>query len=134
MVFLFIYHDSGVLIWIRTAPGPCARAPVATARHANGHGDPLIWPQRCAVSAMNGVAFVVDRTLPLYDLTTIYRLTTLGRGLPPHQTLSIGPRHCVCHVVDPVGTDLHSVVLKPGCHYIVTPDNGTLTLGPSISA
>ena len=85
-----------------------------------------------AVSAMKGVAFGVDRTLPLYDLTHEIRPTTSGK--PPTASIrpcSNWPKGTVfVSVVDPgVDTDRHSVVLKTKSgHYIVTPDNGTLTL------
>ncbi|MBP8218494.1 MAG: S-adenosyl-l-methionine hydroxide adenosyltransferase family protein [Aeromonas sp.] len=85
-----------------------------------------------AVSAMKGVAFGVDRTLPLYDLTheiPAYNIWEASYRL--YQTLQYWPKGTVfVSVVDPgVGTDRHSVVLKTKSgHYIVTPDNGTLTL------
>ncbi|WP_042010985.1 SAM hydrolase/SAM-dependent halogenase family protein [Aeromonas fluvialis] len=85
-----------------------------------------------AVSAMKGVAFGVDRTLPLYDLTheiPAYNIWEASYRL--YQTLQYWPKGTVfVSVVDPgVGTDRKSVVLKTKSgHYIVTPDNGTLTL------
>lgn len=85
-----------------------------------------------AVSAMKGVAFGVDRTLPLYDLTheiPAYNIWEASYRL--YQTLQYWPKGTVfVSVVDPgVGTDRKSVVLKTRSgHYIVTPDNGTLTL------
>lgn len=85
-----------------------------------------------AVSAMKGVAFGVDRNLPLYDLTheiPAYNIWEASYRL--YQTLQYWPKGTVfVSVVDPgVGTDRHSVVLKTKSgHYIVTPDNGTLTL------
>jgi len=95
---------------IRTAPRALALALLLTSGIAAANEALVIQTdfglKDGAVSAMKGVAFGVDRTLPLYDLT-----------------------HDVS-VVDPgVGTDRHSVVLKTRSgHYIVTPDNGTLTL------
>ncbi|EKP0296758.1 S-adenosyl-l-methionine hydroxide adenosyltransferase family protein [Aeromonas veronii] len=85
-----------------------------------------------AVSAMKGVAFGVDRTLPLYDLTheiPAYNIWEASYRL--YQTLQYWPKGTVfVSVVDPgVGTERKSVVLKTKSgHYIVTPDNGTLTL------
>lgn len=85
-----------------------------------------------AVSAMKGVAFGVDRTLPLYDLTheiPAYNIWEASYRL--YQTLQYWPKGTVfVSVVDPgVGTDRKSVVLKTKSgHYIVSPDNGTLTL------
>ncbi|ELI6420139.1 TPA: S-adenosyl-l-methionine hydroxide adenosyltransferase family protein [Aeromonas salmonicida subsp. salmonicida] len=85
-----------------------------------------------AVSAMKGVAFGVDRTLPLYDLTHEIPAYNIWEGAYRlYQTLQYWPKGSVfVSVVDPgVGTDRHSVVLKTRSgHYIVTPDNGTLTL------
>lgn len=85
-----------------------------------------------AVSAMQGVAFGVDRELKMFNLT---------HEIPPYdiweaayrlyQTATYWPQGTVfVSVVDPgVGTDRKSVVLKTKTgHYFVTPDNGTLTL------
>lgn len=85
-----------------------------------------------AVSAMKGVAMGVDSRLQLFDLT---------HEIPPYniweaayrleQVLPYWPAGTVfVSVVDPgVGTERKSVVLKTTSgHYIVTPDNGTLTL------
>ena len=85
-----------------------------------------------AVSAMKGVAFGVDRTLPLHDLTheiPAYNIWEASYRL--YQTLQYWPAGTVfVSVVDPgVGTERKSVVLKTKSgHYIVSPDNGTLTL------
>lgn len=85
-----------------------------------------------AVSAMKGVAFGVDRTLPLHDLTheiPAYNIWEASYRL--YQTLQYWPAGTVfVSVVDPgVGTDRKSVVLKTRSgHYVVSPDNGTLTL------
>ncbi len=85
-----------------------------------------------AVSAMKGVAFGVDRTLPLHDLTheiPAYNIWEASYRL--YQTLQYWPAGTVfVSVVDPgVGTERKSVVLKTRSgHYIVSPDNGTLTL------
>ncbi|QDP41072.1 SAM hydrolase/SAM-dependent halogenase family protein [Radiobacillus deserti] len=84
-----------------------------------------------AVNAMNGVAFSVDSNIPIFDLT---------HDIPPYdiweasyrllQTVDYWPKETVfVSVVDPgVGSDRNSVVVKTNSnHYIVTPDNGTLT-------
>ncbi|GAB4021073.1 S-adenosyl-l-methionine hydroxide adenosyltransferase family protein [Spirosoma migulaei] len=85
-----------------------------------------------AVSAMKGVALGVSPTLKLFDLTheiPAYNIWEAAYRL--YQTAPYYPKGTVfVSVCDPgVGTDRHSVVLltKSG-HYIVTPDNGTLTL------
>ncbi|RYY58936.1 MAG: acetolactate synthase [Chitinophagaceae bacterium] len=85
-----------------------------------------------AVSAMKGVAKTVDPELGLYDLT---------HEIPPYdiweaayrlnQTISYWPMGTVfVSVVDPgVGTSRKSVVaLLTNGQYVVTPDNGVLTL------
>lgn len=84
-----------------------------------------------AVSAMYGVAYSVEPELPIHDLT---------HNIPPYdvwegscrlaQTVGFWPAGSVfVSVVDPgVGSDRLSVVARTGSgHYIVTPDNGTLT-------
>ncbi|MVM35849.1 DNA-directed RNA polymerase subunit delta [Spirosoma sp. HMF4905] len=85
-----------------------------------------------AVSAMKGVALGVSPTLKLFDLTheiPAYNIWEAAYRL--YQTATYYPKGTVfVSVCDPgVGTERHSVVLltKSG-HYIVTPDNGTLTL------
>jgi S-adenosylmethionine hydrolase len=85
-----------------------------------------------AVSAMKGVAMSVSAELKLFDLT---------HEIPPYniweaayrlaQTVPYWPAGTVfVSVVDPgVGTSRKSVVLKTNTgQFIVTPDNGTLTL------
>lgn len=85
-----------------------------------------------AVSAMQGVAFGVDRDLKMFDLTheiPPYNIWEAAYRL--YQTVTYWPQGTVfVSVVDPgVGTDRKSVVLKTKTgHYFVTPDNGTLTL------
>ncbi len=85
-----------------------------------------------AVSAMKGVASNVDPTLKLYDLTQeipAYNIWEAAYRLD--QTVPYWPAGTVfVSVVDPgVGTERKSVVAKTKSgHYIVTPDNGTLTL------
>jgi S-adenosylmethionine hydrolase len=85
-----------------------------------------------AVSAMKGVASSVDPSLKLYDLTQeipAYNIWEAAYRLD--QTVPYWPAGTVfVSVVDPgVGTNRKSVVAKTKTgHYIVTPDNGTLTL------
>lgn len=84
-----------------------------------------------AVAAMHGVAYTVAPEVTLSDLT---------HGIPPYdifsasyrliQTIQYWPRGSVfVSVVDPgVGSERKSVVAKLSSgHYIVTPDNGTLS-------
>lgn len=85
-----------------------------------------------AVSAMKGVAAGVSPELKLYDLTheiPAYNIWEAGYRL--EQTIPYWPKGTVfVSVVDPgVGTNRKSVVVKlKSGHFIVTPDNGTLTL------
>jgi S-adenosylmethionine hydrolase len=85
-----------------------------------------------AVSAMKGVVMGVDSSLKLFDLTheiPAYNIWEAAYRL--EQTVPYWPAGTVfVSVVDPgVGTDRKSVVLKTKAgHFIVTPDNGTLTL------
>ncbi len=85
-----------------------------------------------AVSAMKGVAIGVSPDLKLFDLTheiPAYNIWEAAYRL--EQTVSYWPAGTVfASVVDPgVGTNRKSVVLKTNSgHFIVTPDNGTLTL------
>lgn len=85
-----------------------------------------------AVSAMKGVANGVSTDLKLYDLTheiPAYNIWEAAFRL--EQTVPYWPEGTVfVSVVDPgVGTSRKSVVLKTRKGYfIVTPDNGTLTL------
>ncbi len=85
-----------------------------------------------AVSAMKGVANSVSPDLKLYDLTheiPAYNIWEAAYRL--EQTVRYWPAGTVfVSVVDPgVGTARKSVVLKTRSgHFIVTPDNGTLTL------
>ena len=85
-----------------------------------------------AVSAMKGVASAVDASLKLYDLThdiPAYNIWEAAYRLD--QTVPYWPAGTVfVSVVDPgVGTNRKSVVVKTKTgHFIVTPDNGTLTL------
>lgn len=85
-----------------------------------------------AVSAMKGVATGVSPDLKLYDLTheiPAYNIWEAAYRL--QQTVPYWPAGTVfVSVVDPgVGTSRKSVVLKTKSgQFIVTPDNGTLTL------
>ena len=85
-----------------------------------------------AVSAMKGVAMEVSPDLKLFDLTheiPAYNIWEAAYRL--EQTVQYWPAGTVfVSVVDPgVGTSRKSVVLKTKSgHFIVTPDNGTLTL------
>lgn len=85
-----------------------------------------------AVSAMKGVAMGVSADLKLYDLThdiPAYDIWEAAYRL--EQTVPYWPAGTVfVSVVDPgVGTNRRSVVLKTETgQFIVTPDNGTLTL------
>ncbi|MGX6977924.1 SAM hydrolase/SAM-dependent halogenase family protein [Vagococcus elongatus] len=84
-----------------------------------------------AVSAMYGVAYTVDETIAVHDLT---------HDIPPYdiwvasyrlyQTVQYWPEGTVfVSVVDPgVGSARRSIVCKTSSgHYVITPDNGTLT-------
>ncbi|MBX3242446.1 MAG: S-adenosyl-l-methionine hydroxide adenosyltransferase family protein [Chitinophagaceae bacterium] len=85
-----------------------------------------------AVAAMKGVANSVSGNLKLYDLTheiPTYNIWEAAYRL--EQTVRYWPAGTVfVSVVDPgVGTERKSVVLKTKSgHFVVTPDNGTLTL------
>ena len=85
-----------------------------------------------AVSAMKGVAMGVSTDLKLFDLTheiPAYNIWEAAYRL--EQTVPYWPAGTVfVSVVDPgVGTTRKSVVLKTKTgQFIVTPDNGTLTL------
>ncbi|HMD01058.1 MAG TPA: S-adenosyl-l-methionine hydroxide adenosyltransferase family protein [Ferruginibacter sp.] len=85
-----------------------------------------------AVSAMKGVAMGVSPDLKLFDLTheiSAYNIWEAAYRL--EQTVPYWPEGTVfVSVVDPgVGTNRKSVVLKTQTgKFIVTPDNGTLTL------
>lgn len=84
-----------------------------------------------AVSAMYGVAMSVDSTLRIFDLThDIPQFNIWEASYRLYQTMTYWPEETVfISVVDPgVGSDRLSIVVKTNDnHYIVTPDNGTLT-------
>ncbi len=85
-----------------------------------------------AVSAMKGVAFGVSPQIPQYDLThEIPAFNIWEAAYRLKQTVPFWPAGTVfVNVVDPgVGTERKGVVAKTrNGHFIVTPDNGTLTL------
>ncbi len=84
-----------------------------------------------AVCTMKGVAYGVDPSLKVFDLTheiPAYNIWEAAQRL--EQTASYWPAGTVfVSVVDPgVGTERKSVVAKTKTgHFFVTPDNGTLT-------
>ena len=84
-----------------------------------------------AVSAMYGVAYTVEPRLNIHDLThdiTPYNIWEASYRLI--QTIRYWPQGTIfVSVVDPgVGSGRKSVVVKTASgHYVVTPDNGTLT-------
>lgn len=84
-----------------------------------------------AVSAMYGVIQSVDRSIPIFDLThDIPQYNIWEASYRLLQTVTYWPTDTIfVSVVDPgVGTDRQSIVAKTASnHYIVTPDNGTLT-------
>jgi len=85
-----------------------------------------------AVAAMRGVGYGVSANLVIADLTheiPVYNIWEAAYRL--EQVINYWPANTVfVSVVDPgVGTDRRSVVVKTKKdHYIVTPDNGVLTL------
>jgi S-adenosylmethionine hydrolase len=85
-----------------------------------------------AVASMKGVARTIERDLILEDLTHEVPAFDIWTGAYwLNQTIGYWPPGTVfVVVVDPgVGTDVRSVVALTGAgHYVVTPDNGTLTL------
>lgn len=84
-----------------------------------------------AVSAMYGVAISVDPSLKIFDLThDIPQYDIWEASYRLYQTMTYWPKGTVfVSVVDPgVGSDRLSIVAKTTKgHYVVTPDNGTLT-------
>lgn len=84
-----------------------------------------------AVSAMYGVALSVDPSVRVFDLTHEIPQYNIWEGAYRlYQTISYWPEGTVfVSVVDPgVGSERRSIVAKTATnHYIVTPDNGTLT-------
>lgn len=84
-----------------------------------------------AVSAMYGVAITVDPNVRIFDLThEIPQYNIWEASYRLYQTVTYWPEETVfVSVVDPgVGSKRKSVVAKTVTqHYIVTPDNGTLS-------
>ena len=84
-----------------------------------------------AVSAMYGVAYTVDPTIRVQDLTheiPPYDIRIASYRL--YQTVKYWPKGTVfVSVVDPgVGSHRRSIVCKTTSgHYIITPDNGSIT-------
>jgi len=83
------------------------------------------------VSQMHGIAMGVDPALKIFDLThLIPKFDTWAASYSLYQTCHAWPVETVfVSVIDPgVGSNRKSVVAKTKAgHYIVTPDNGTLT-------
>jgi S-adenosylmethionine hydrolase len=107
-------------------------APVATAQNKIVVFQSDFGIKDGAVSAMKGVAMDVSPDLKLYDLTHEIPAYDIWEGAYRlMQTVTYWPAGTVfVSVIDPgVGTTRKSVVLKTKTgHFIVTPDNGTLTL------
>lgn len=84
-----------------------------------------------AVSAMYGVSLSVDPTLQIHDLTHEIPQFNIWEGAYRlYQTVPYWPEETVfVSVVDPgVGSERLSLAVKTKSgHYIITPDNGTLT-------
>jgi S-adenosylmethionine hydrolase len=85
-----------------------------------------------AVSAMKGVAFSVSPELRMFDITHEIPAYNIWEGAYRlYQAAPYWPAGTVfVSIIDPgVGSERKSVVLKTKSgHYIVSPDNGTLTL------
>jgi S-adenosylmethionine hydrolase len=83
------------------------------------------------VSQMHGISMKVDPTLKIFDLShLIPQFNTWEASYSLFQTCHAWPEGTVfVSVIDPgVGSNRKSVVAKTSAgHYIVTPDNGTLT-------
>ena len=83
------------------------------------------------VAQMYGVALSIDPTLKLLDIThNVPQFDTWSASHDLYQTMRFWPEGTVfVSVVDPgVGSNRQSVVAKTALnHYIVTPNNGTLT-------
>ncbi len=83
------------------------------------------------VSQMYGISAKVDPTLRMYDIThNISKFNTWQASYSLYQSCHAWPKGTVfVSVIDPgVGSNRRSVVaLTNEGHYIVTPDNGTLT-------
>jgi len=117
---------AALVLWALAWGGRCAPAASALVFQSDfGCKD-------AAVAAMKGVAYSVSPAVRMFDLThqipafnvweAAFRLKQAAPYWPPGTVF--------VSVVDPgVGTDRRSVVLKTKTgHYVVSPDNGTLTL------
>jgi len=84
-----------------------------------------------AVCAMYGVANSVDPSVRIFDLThDIPQYDIWEASYRLYQTISYWPKDTVfVSVVDPgVGSERRSVAVRTAAgHYVITPDNGTLT-------
>ncbi|CCQ92488.1 conserved hypothetical protein [[Clostridium] ultunense Esp] len=84
-----------------------------------------------AVCAMYGVANLVDPSIRIFDLThDIPQFNIWEASYRLYQTISYWPQGTVfVSVVDPgVGSDRRSIAVRTESHhFIITPDNGTLT-------
>ena len=84
-----------------------------------------------AVAEMKGVALQVDKDITIVDNTHLINQFDVWDGAYRlFQSIKTFPKNTVfVSVVDPgVGTDRKSIVVKTkDSHYIVTPDNGTIT-------
>ena len=84
-----------------------------------------------AVSAMHGVALTVDRGLQLFEIThQIPQYDIWEASFRLLQTTSFWPTGTVfVSIIDPgVGSNRNGIIAKTiNGHYIITPDNGTLT-------
>ncbi len=85
-----------------------------------------------AVSTLHGTAMAVDTNLKIFDLThEIPAFNIWEASYRLMQTINFWPKGTVfVSIIDPgVGAERNSVVLKTNSgHFIVTPNNGTLTL------
>jgi S-adenosylmethionine hydrolase len=83
------------------------------------------------VSVMKGVAITINPEIKIYDLThQIPPFNVWEAALTLYNTINYWPSSTVfVSVIDPgVGTDRKSIVTKTKSnHYIISPDNGTLT-------
>lgn len=87
--------------------------------------------QDAAVAEMKGTALSVDEHIVIVDNTHLIEPFSIWEGsYRLYQSIGTFPKNTVfISVIDPgVGTDRKSIVVKTkDDHYIVTPDNGTIT-------
>ncbi len=121
---------AGLLFSLPMAPGRAQTATAAAPRPAVVFQTDF-GQRDGAVAAMKGVAVGVSPDLRLFDLThEIPAFNVWEAGYRLAQTVPYWPAGTVfVSVVDPgVGTARRSVVVRTKAgHYVVTPDNGTLT-------